>query len=98
MKYASKKKVARINQMIKETADRWSPEIDAQIHRDTVSYNRSCARIGLRHSPQTRVAIGLALKGRTVKIVVCPHCSKQGGVGAMHRWHCDQCKVNLSAG
>ncbi|MFZ6816882.1 hypothetical protein [Undibacterium sp. Ji22W] len=89
--------IKKLNEIIKHINDNWTPEDDARIHRDTVRYNRSCAHMGLRHSPQTKAAISAALKGRAVKLVVCPHCSKQGGVGAMHRWHFNQCKANLSA-
>ena len=42
--------------------------------------------------------ISLALKGRAVKIVTCPHCAKQGGNSVMHRWHFEKCKLNQSAG
>ena len=28
--------------------------------------------------------------------VVCPHCGKDGGLGAMKRWHFDNCKLNTS--
>lgn len=96
MKNASKKAVELINQLIKDSQDRWTPEVDAQIHRDTISYNRSCARTGILHSPQTKEKISLALKGMAVKIVMCPHCAKQGGIGPMHRWHFEKCKLKLN--
>jgi len=25
-------------------------------------------------------------------VVICPHCGKEGGLGAMKRWHFDKCK------
>lgn len=93
MKNASRKEVEFINKLIKESQERWSPEVDAQIHRDTVSYNRSCARFGIPHAPETKEKIRLALKGITVKIVTCPHCARQGGTGPMHRWHFENCKL-----
>lgn len=32
------------------------------------------------------------LKGIARNIIKCPHCFKEGGVGAMGRWHFDRCK------
>lgn len=93
LKNASKKEAEFINQLRKDSQDRWTPKVDAQIHRDTVSYNRSCARTGLLHSPQTKEKISLALKGVAVRIVMCPHCAKQCGIGPMYRWHFEKCKL-----
>ncbi len=30
--------------------------------------------------------------GKQQKILICPHCKKEGGNGAMVRWHFDNCK------
>lgn len=30
----------------------------------------------------------------TQKTIVCPHCNKSGGQGAMKRWHMNNCKLN----
>ncbi len=90
--------IKKLNDLLKSITDNWTPEDDARIHRATVSYNISCARLGIRHSPQTKEKISLALKGQRVKIVTCPHCAKQGGNGAMHRWHFDKCKFVQGAG
>lgn len=35
---------------------------------------------------------GIALTGRQRKIVECPHCHILGGIGAMQRWHFNNCK------
>ena len=67
--------------------------IDAQINKDTATYNRSAAHMGLTHAQITKDKIRAALKGRPVEIVTCPHCRKTGGNAAMHRWHFDACKV-----
>lgn len=32
-------------------------------------------------------------KGKQKEVMVCPHCNKSGGKGAMHRWHFDSCKL-----
>ena len=31
-------------------------------------------------------------RGRTRETIVCPHCNKEGGKGAMIRWHNENCK------
>jgi len=28
--------------------------------------------------------------------VICPHCNKQGKIGAMNRWHFDNCKLKIN--
>ena len=34
-------------------------------------------------------------KGKKERIVICPHCKKQGGISAMKRWHFENCnKIN----
>ena len=66
--------------------------IDARINKDTATYNRSVAHMGLTHSQITKDKISAALKGRPVEIVTCPHCKKTGGNAAMRRWHFDACK------
>jgi len=32
------------------------------------------------------------LLGKPKPIIQCPHCSKEGGASAMHRWHFSNCK------
>ena len=36
--------------------------------------------------------VGDALRGRKQSQIVCPHCNKAGGAGAMKLWHFDNCK------
>lgn len=33
-----------------------------------------------------------AMRGEPKKVIKCPHCLKEGGTGAMARWHFDNCK------
>ena len=62
---------------------------------------------GKTHSKETIEKMKLNSKNKTVeyreklsksklgvkqKIVVCPHCSKEGGVSALTRWHFENCK------
>jgi hypothetical protein len=45
---------------------------------------------GKTHTDEARRLISEANE----RIVVCPHCGKQGGVAIMPRWHFDRCKEN----
>lgn len=36
--------------------------------------------------------------GMKYELVVCPHCGKTGGGGAMNRWHFDNCKLKNKNG
>jgi hypothetical protein len=64
---------------------------EAQIHADTISYHRSCARLGLKHSQETKDKIRAALQGKKFAKVVCSHCGRTGSGPAMRRWHFDAC-------
>jgi hypothetical protein len=33
--------------------------------------------------------------GKKQKRVICPHCDKEGGIGAMKRYHFDNCKFKI---
>ena len=90
MKKMSMKKIKFLTARIQSN---WTPEMDAQINRDTANYKRSIARLGIPLYPETKVKISLALKGRPSVIVICPDCEKLGGNAAMHRWHFDNCKL-----
>jgi hypothetical protein len=48
------------------------------------------------HSTETRKKMSESHVGRKKPIVICPHCSKSGGEGAMIRWHFDNCKEKKS--
>jgi hypothetical protein len=43
-------------------------------------------------SEEGRKALSLRHKGVSVEKVACPHCQMIGGLGAMKRWHFDNCK------
>jgi hypothetical protein len=49
------------------------------------------SRLGQTRSAEERLKVSLALSGRKQKIMVCPHCAKEGGGNAMKRWHFDKC-------
>lgn len=36
--------------------------------------------------------LSMPTKGERVEQITCPHCNKVGGIGAMRRWHLDNCK------
>ena len=38
---------------------------------------------------------GKASKGVPKPIIICPHCGKIGGGGAMKQWHFDNCKAKI---
>lgn len=42
---------------------------------------------------KSKTGIPSKYKGISRKQIVCPHCSKSGGVGVMNRWHFDNCKL-----
>jgi len=44
-------------------------------------------------SLNARIACSLANKGKTRPVLTCPHCNKSGGLGAMNRWHFNNCKL-----
>lgn len=88
--------IAEQNLIVLDFVSGWTAEDDARINRDTANYHRSVARIGIKHYPETKEKISLALKGRPSVIVECPHCAKKGGNSAMHRWHFDKCKLKQS--
>jgi hypothetical protein len=67
-----------------------SPGNYAQYH------GAKCIEIGGRlkklTSETTRKKISLKLLGKKSPLVICPHCNKCGGVGAMKRFHFENCK------
>jgi hypothetical protein len=87
--------ISELNQLFVDFAadPKWA-DFDVQVNKDTATYNRSIAHMGLKHAQLTKDKISAALKGRPVVIVACPHCGKTGGHAAMCRWHFDACKFN----
>lgn len=47
---------------------------------------------GKKFSEKTKELMSIAAKNRKKRIVVCPHCNKEGGERGMKRWHFDKCK------
>ena len=47
--------------------------------------------VGRVHSQETKEKMSAAHIGKQKAKVVCPHCFKKGGLGAMYRWHFDNC-------
>ena len=43
-------------------------------------------------SPELSKKFSEMRTGKLQQITSCPHCNKQGGLQAMHRWHFDNCK------
>lgn len=55
---------------------------------------------GVKQGPQSeshKKNRALAATGKKRKIVMCPHCSKEGGEPAMKRYHFDKCKFFLKS-
>lgn len=48
-------------------------------------------KLGKKASEATKQKMSLALRGRKSATLSCPHCDKVGGIGAMRRWHMDNC-------
>ena len=42
-----------------------------------------------------KLNISIANKGKPKAKITCPYCFKEGGIGAMKRWHFDNCKENM---
>jgi len=49
-------------------------------------------RRGAIDTQETRRKKSESNKGKPKEIVQCPHCEKTGGLGAMYRWHFDNCR------
>ena len=48
-------------------------------------------KLGKKASEAAKQKRSLALRGRKSATLSCPHCDKVGGIGAMRRWHMDNC-------
>ena len=54
--------------------------------------NSGLAKLGQKRTPEQRANISVSLKGKIHNKTVCPHCGKEGGTGAMTRYHFAKCK------
>lgn len=50
------------------------------------------AKLGTRHSDETKRKMSQTRAGRKFSLVECPHCGKIGGESAMKQWHFNHCK------
>jgi len=67
-------------------------KIFTQEHRDNIGL----AGRGRKHSEETKRKIaeaGTKRRGVPCKIVICPHCEKEGGGANMTRYHFEKCKL-----
>ncbi len=48
-------------------------------------------KLGKTASEETKQKMSAVRRGRKMATIVCPHCSKVGGIGAMKRWHMNNC-------
>ena len=72
-------------------------------HTEQARANISAALTGRRYEDifnedknlEIKAKISLTHKGKVKKKVICPHCSKVGGIPVMKRFHFDQCKINI---
>ena len=49
-------------------------------------------KLGKKQSKETIEKKVMKLKGKIAPKLICPHCEVIGGVGAMRRWHFENCK------
>lgn len=53
----------------------------------------SIKKKGIKLSEETKIKISNSNKGKKKEEVICPYCLRKGGVGAMLRWHFNNCKI-----
>jgi hypothetical protein len=66
----------------------------AQAIKDKISKTRLALGLGNKGVPRPdaiRLKISASNKGKPKEQVTCPHCNLTGGLGAMKRWHFDNC-------
>lgn len=54
--------------------------------------NIGLAKLGTKHSDETKRKMSQVRAGRKFSLVECPHCGKIGGKAAMKQWHFNHCK------
>jgi hypothetical protein len=62
-------------------------------HSAATKEKMSMAKIGRKMKGLQKEKISATLLGVSKPQVTCPHCSKTGGVGAMGKWHFNNCKT-----
>ena len=85
-----------------ETKEKISEKSKLQMHTDKRKQEASIKMsgegnpmFGVRHTDEYKLKMSKKLKGVEKghqEVVKCPFCSKEGGTGAMKRWHFDNCK------
>jgi predicted GIY-YIG superfamily endonuclease len=48
-------------------------------------------KLGKKASEETKQKMSAVRRGRKMATIVCPYCDKVGGIGAMKRWHMNNC-------
>lgn len=70
-------------------------------HKGRVFSLETIAKMSLAHkniSDETRMKMRQSHLGIAQSKVICPHCTKIGGVTNMKRWHFDNCKLKKDIG
>lgn len=99
--YAAGTKIGRFwnNGKINIRAER-SPGADwtrGKLLSDEQRSRRSEIACSQPRTQDSRNKTSATLKNRPKPQIICPHCGKVGGIGAMKRWHFELCKENLDA-
>jgi group I intron endonuclease len=79
-------RTARTKQIINHSEETKKKIADAQRGDKAYWYGKTLPDI-------SKAKISAALKGKSKKILECPHCQKNGGEPQMKRWHFDNCTV-----
>lgn len=58
-------------------------------HKQKISISEK----GKKISNESRQKMSMARRGIPKSKLICPHCSKEGGINNMKRWHFENCKV-----
>lgn len=61
-------------------------------HSDKAKQKMSNSRFGKTASDETKKKMSESKKSQPILKSQCPHCWKDGHIGAMSRWHFDNCK------
>lgn len=67
------------------------PNLDKTLSKET-RLKISKSQTGRKTSKETRLKMSISRIGYKYKIVMCPHCGKEGGESGMKSWHFNNCK------